>query len=64
MMGRKFKGEKIWGNCQKLFLFVVKSCECFWSSKDHKNMSVESMIEKPQKITKEKELQKSEHRHK
>jgi len=37
---------------------------CFQSSKVHKNMSAENTIENLQKVAKEKETQKSEHKHK
>jgi hypothetical protein len=38
-----------------LFSFVIGSCEHFRSFGVHNNMSVESVIEKLQKIAKEKE---------
>jgi len=28
-LGRMFKDEKKWGNCQKEITFVVRSCMCF-----------------------------------
>jgi hypothetical protein len=59
--GGMFK-EKNWGNYQNRFLFVIRGCECFWSSRVHNSMSVESSIKKLQKITKEKEGQRSEHK--
>jgi hypothetical protein len=44
------------GNCQKQFVFVVGSCVHFQSSRVHSTKSAESAIEKPQRITKEKEV--------
>ncbi len=61
-MGGKFKYEKKQRNCQKLYLFFTRSCEHFQSFGDHRNMSVDNVIGKLQRITKEKEAQKSEHR--
>jgi hypothetical protein len=37
------------------FFFFIESCEHFQSFGNHKSMSVESVMEKLQKITKEKE---------
>jgi hypothetical protein len=51
--GQEVQGWKKWGYRQKLFLFVARGCECFWSFGVHNNMSVEIVIEKLQKITKE-----------
>jgi hypothetical protein len=62
VMGKKFKDKKKWGNHKKQFAFVVGSCVHFLSSRVHNNMSAKSAIEKLQKIVKEKEAQKSEHR--
>ncbi len=63
-MSGKFKDENKWSNYQKLFSFVVGSCVYIRSFGIHKNMSVESAIEKLQKVIREKETQKSEHRRK
>jgi hypothetical protein len=43
-------------------MFVVGSCAHFLSFGIHSSMSVESAIEKLQRIVKEKEVQMSEHR--
>jgi hypothetical protein len=40
---------------QKLLSFVARSCQCFQSFEVHSSMSVESVIEKLQKITRKKE---------
>jgi hypothetical protein len=45
-----------------LFSFVVGSCERFQNLGDHKNMNADRAIEKLKRITKEKEVQKSEQR--
>jgi hypothetical protein len=50
----KFKDEKNWGNRQKQFAFVARSYAHFRSFGVHSNMSVGSVIEKLQRITKEK----------
>ncbi len=50
------------GNHQKLFSSIAGSCEHFQSSRIHSSMNVENAIEKLQRITKEKETQKSEHK--
>jgi hypothetical protein len=43
-------------------VFVARSCVFFQSSRVHSSISAESVIEKLQKITKEKEAQKNEHK--
>jgi hypothetical protein len=43
-------------------VFVIGSCVRFQSSGVHSTKSAKSAIEKPQRITKEKEVQKSEHK--
>jgi hypothetical protein len=43
-------------------VFVARSCACFQSSRVHSSMSANSAIEKLQRIAKEKEAQKSEHK--
>jgi hypothetical protein len=53
---------KKWDNNRKQLTFVVGSCVCFSSLGVHNSMSVESEIEKLQKIIKEKEAQMNEHR--
>ncbi len=58
----KFQGHEKNSNCQSLFSFTTESCVCVQSSRMHKNMNVESTIEKSQKIMREKEVQKNEHR--
>jgi hypothetical protein len=58
----KFKDKKKGGNHQKLFLSVTRGYEHFRSFGIHSNTSVENAIEKLQKITKEKEAQKSKHK--
>ncbi len=63
-MGKKLEDENKQNNNWKLFLFTIRSCVCFQSSKVHKNMSAENTIENLQKVAKEKETQKSEHKHK
>ncbi len=60
VMGGMFKDEKKWGNCQKQFVFVARSCAHFPSFGVHNSISVESAIEKLQRITREKEAQRSE----
>jgi hypothetical protein len=62
VMGGLFKDEKNWGNCQKQFVFVARSCAHFPSFGVHNNMSAKSAIEKLQRIAREKEAQRSEHR--
>jgi hypothetical protein len=62
VMGKKLKNEKKWSNCRKWFLFLAESYECFLSYGNHISMSVESAIEKLQRIAKQKEAQRSEHR--
>ncbi len=57
---QEIQGWKKWGSYWKLFLFIVGSCECFQNSRNCRSMTVDSAIEKLQKITKEKEAQKSE----
>jgi hypothetical protein len=42
----KFKYENKQSNHQKLFLFVTRSCVYFQSYGIHRNINVESMIEK------------------
>lgn len=49
-------------NHWKSFLLIVGSCECFWSFGENRSMSAKSAIEKLQKIAKEKDVQKSEHK--
>jgi hypothetical protein len=51
--GRMFKDKKKWGNHQKQFVFVAKSCACFRSFGVHSSMSLESAIEKLQRIVRE-----------
>jgi hypothetical protein len=53
VMGGKFKNETKWSNCQKWFSFLVKSCECFRSSRYHRSMNAKNVIENLQRITKE-----------
>jgi hypothetical protein len=60
--GKIFKDEKKWGNCQKQFTLVVGSCAHFQSFGVRNNMNAKSVIEKLQRITREKEAQRSEHR--
>jgi hypothetical protein len=50
------------GNHQKQFAFVVGSYVRFQSSRVHNSMSAKSVIRKPQKIAKEKEAHRNEHR--
>jgi hypothetical protein len=48
-MNRKLKDEKKLGNYQKLFLFIVKSCERLLSKVMivfHKSMNAESVMKK------------------
>ncbi len=45
-------------------MFVARSCAHFRSFGVHNNMNVESVIEKLQQITRENEVQRSEHRQK
>jgi hypothetical protein len=54
--------RKKWGNRQKQFAFVTKSCAHFWNFGVHNNMSVENAIEKLQQIAREKEAQSNEHK--
>ncbi len=54
-IGGKLKDENKQRNYRKLFLFVVKSYVCFQTSNVHKSINEESMIEKLQKVTREKE---------
>jgi hypothetical protein len=61
-IGGMFKDEKKQGNHPKQFVFIVGSCVHFRSFKVHYNMNVENTIEKPQRITREKEAQKNEHK--
>ncbi len=56
--------KKLWGNCQKQFVFVTRSCTCFQSFGDHSNMSAENAIEKLQIIMREKEVQRTGNRRK
>ncbi len=62
VMGEMFKDEKKWGNRWKQIVFIAGSCAHFWSSKVHINMSAKNVIEKLQRIAREKEAKKSEHR--
>ncbi len=64
MWWARCQGQKKQGNHQKWFSFVVGSCERFRSSGVQSIMSVESVIEELQRITKEKEVQRSEHKRK
>jgi len=43
-------------------VFIAGSCVRFRSSKVHYNMNVKNTIENPQRITREKEAHKSEHK--
>ncbi len=61
-MDEKLKDKKKRSNRQILFSFTAKSCVYFQSSKMHRNMNAESAIEKLQKVIREKEMQKSEHK--
>jgi hypothetical protein len=54
-MGGMFKDEKRRGNCQKKITFVIGSSTYFQSSRIHNNISANSVIEKLQKIAREKE---------
>ncbi len=60
VMGEKFKDKKN-GVTIKQFAFIVGSCAHFRSSRVH-NMSAKSAIEKLQRIVKEKEMQRNEHK--
>jgi hypothetical protein len=60
-IGGVFKGKKK-GNHRKQILFVVGGCEHFQSFGIHNNMNVKNVIEKLQRIAKEKESQISEHK--
>ncbi len=55
VMSRKLKDDKKKSNCRRLFSFIARSCEHFQNYGVHKNMSAKSVIERLQKITKEKE---------
>jgi hypothetical protein len=55
-MGWKFKDENKWSNHQKLFSFLIRSCVYFLSFGVHRSTSVENVIEKLHKVTKEKEM--------
>jgi hypothetical protein len=56
------QGPKKCNNHRNLFSFATRSYVCFLSSRMHKSMNAKSEIEKLQKVAKEKEMQKSEHR--
>ncbi len=56
------KDKKKQGNHQKQFAFVAGSCTCFQSFGVHNIMNAKSAIEKLQRIRREKEAQRSEHR--
>jgi hypothetical protein len=58
----KFKDKNKQSNRRTLFSFVARSCVCFWSSRIHRSISVESAIEKLHRVAKEKEAQKNEHK--
>jgi hypothetical protein len=55
VMGGMFKDEKKWGNRQKQFAFIPRSCVHFPSFGVHNSMSAKSVIEKLQQIAREKE---------
>jgi hypothetical protein len=55
-IGGKLKNKNKQGNCRKLFSFVVGSCEHIWNSRVHTSITLESAIEKLQRIAKEKEV--------
>ncbi len=55
MMGEKLKDVRKQSYCQKLFLFIIGSCEHFQSFKVHNNMNAKNVIEKLQRVAKEKE---------
>ncbi len=61
-MSGKFKDENKQNNCQKLFSFATRSYVFFQSYGVHKNMNVENMIKKLQKVAREKETKKKKHR--
>ncbi len=61
-MGGMFKDKKKQGNYWKQFPFVPRSCAHLRSFGVHNNKTVESAIEKLQKIRKEKEVHRNEHR--
>jgi hypothetical protein len=54
------QGYKKWNNHQNLFLFATRSYVCFFSFGVHKSMNAKSKIKKLQKVSKKKEVQKSE----
>jgi hypothetical protein len=61
--GGMFKDEKK-GNHRSQFAFVARSCARFGSFGVHSSMNIKSVIEKLQRILREKEVQKNVHRHK
>jgi hypothetical protein len=61
-MGGILKDEKKWVNRQKQFVFIARSCVHFPSFGVHNNMNAKSAIEKLQRIAREKEAQRSEHK--
>jgi len=49
-----FKAEKIRGNCRKQFVLVAKNYAHFQNFGVHSNITAKSVIEKLQRIAKEK----------
>jgi hypothetical protein len=58
--GRMFKDVEKQGNSRKQFVFVVGSYACFRSFGIYSSMSLKSVIEKLQRIAREKEVRRSE----
>jgi hypothetical protein len=63
-MGGKYKDRSKQSNHFSLFLFVAGSRVFSRSSRIHKRMSLKNVIKKLQKLAKEKETQRSEHKQK
>jgi len=62
VMSRKFKVKKNGTFIETCFCLLPKVFMCFQSFGMHKSMSAKSVIKQLQKVAKEKEVQKNEHR--
>jgi hypothetical protein len=58
----RFKDKNKRSNCRKLFSFITRKNVHFRSFEVCINMSVEGTIEKLQRLAREKEAQRSEHK--
>lgn len=63
-MGKKLMDKNKQGNCYKSFLFPTRGHAFSWSYSVRRKMNAESVIDKLQRVAREKEAQRLDHRRK